>query len=100
MFNYIIVLIRGIANKIKTLHERIKQINPSSLKDTMPSDPYSMLICWLIDNLTFGILSTIAINAFIGWQGTYNIGLVIGISISRQVIPEAITKISESIKGN
>jgi len=98
-FTYIIVLIRGIYAKIKCMHENIKQVTPEKLKSAEPSNPYEMLRNWLTDMFTFGILSTIAINGIFGWQGWYNIGLIIGISLSRHVIPEIIKLISDAIKG-
>ena len=97
--NYIIVLIRDTYAKLKFMHERIKQLSPEDLKNASPSNPYQMLSNWLTDNLTFGTLSTITINALIGWQGWYNIGLIIGLSLCRHLVPEIIKLISESVKG-
>lgn len=86
-------------NKIKHIHELLKQMSPDDLLKAEPSNPYELLQSWLIDTMSFGLLTTFVINLFFGYLGSYNLVLVPGIGIGKYLVIETINEISNAVTG-
>lgn len=78
-------------NKLKTLHENIKQIEENN--------PYEVAREWIIDLFSYGISITLIINTLTSWQGWLtNISLVVGCGLLRWLIMDTIENVKKRVK--
>lgn len=87
-------------NMIKTLHERIKQVDVYNIDDLIfKNDPYTLCFSWLLEIVGFGLLTTIPINIFLGWQGWFNFGWIVVLGLIRWLFLNFIYKTFEAARG-
>lgn len=86
-------------DKVKTLHERIKQININELHDREKVNPYQLFSYWLLDVVQFGLLLTIPISVlWIGYQGFLkSLMLIFALGIVWWLILEFVASIKQKI---
>lgn len=85
--------------KLKTFHERLKQVDEESLDEARKRNPYQMLLEWSLDTVQYGLLATIVVNAFMGWFGTLtNITMVFGIGIARWLVLDFVKEFRQATR--
>lgn len=83
-------------NKLKTLHEILKQTDEDSLQDTQTRNVYQIFKDWILDTIQFGFICVITWIGFVGWSG---IGKTVLLIFAFGVIPSIIAYLIQSIKG-
>jgi len=61
--------------QIQGIHHRIKAINLKEIDENLentPFNPYQCVFLWLLEIVEYGLLMSLPINAFFGWQGWKN----------------------------
>lgn len=86
-------------DKVKTLHDNLKQVNMNDLIEKERLNPYQVFSYWLLDVVQFGLLLTISISVlWISYQGFLkSLMLIFALGITWWLVLEFIGEIKEKL---
>ncbi len=87
--------------KLKSFHERIKQVKESDLAKSPDRNPYEQLTDWLLDTITFGFLCLITYHAIMAHRLDPSPNWITSLLVlfGTGVLPTIISTLRSAIKG-
>jgi hypothetical protein len=76
MENYLSKFIHNTVGRLKSVHQRLLNIETEKLAETTRTNPYQLFLVWLLDVIVYGSIITFILNTYFGWQGWRNIVLI------------------------
>ena len=86
-------------NRVKGLHDKIKQINYDSIEKSEFRNPYQAFLDWILETLTYGLIITIVISSITNISILKFLVLTLVTGLARWLWLDLIKETSNAIRG-
>ena len=78
---FIYLKVKGVISKAKNAYRNLQQMKVTDLDYANEPKIFDVFREWLLEIAQYGLIITIIINTFVGWQGWHNIPLIISVGL-------------------